>query len=71
MEFCAAGSIIDLIKITKKNLNEEQIATILLTTLKGILYLHNSKKIHRDIKAGNILLDRFGNVKLSDFGVTA
>lgn len=71
MEYCAAGSAIDLIKITKKQLNEYEIASILKAALKGLDYLHFNKKIHRDIKAGNILLDERGNVKLADFGVSA
>ena len=71
MEYCAAGSVIDLLKITKKKLCEEEIAAILYYALKGIEYLHANKKIHRDIKAGNILLDHNGNAKLADFGVSA
>ena len=50
MEYCAAGSIIDIIRITKKSLDENQISTILHMALKGLEYLHESKKIHRDIK---------------------
>lgn len=71
IEYCAAGSVIDLIRITKTQLTEPQIAVVLYYALKGIEYLHENKKIHRDIKAGNILLDDQGFGKLADFGVSA
>ena len=71
MEYCAIGSILDLMQVTQKPLNEYQIGSILSMTLKGLEYLHKNKKIHRDIKAGNILLDHKGNIKLADFGVSA
>lgn len=71
MEFCLGGSVVDLMRITQRSLSEPEIATILYQVLLGIDYLHQNKKIHRDIKAGNILLDANGCVKLADFGVAA
>ncbi|XP_056885296.1 serine/threonine-protein kinase 4-like isoform X2 [Takifugu flavidus] len=69
MEYCGAGSVADIIRIRNKTLAEEEIATILQSTLKGLEYLHFMRKIHRDIKAGNILLNAEGQAKLADFGV--
>ncbi|KAK5873119.1 hypothetical protein PBY51_013761 [Eleginops maclovinus] len=69
MEYCGAGSVSDIIRLRNKTINEEEAAAILQCTLKGLEYLHFMRKIHRDIKAGNILLNNEGQAKLADFGV--
>ncbi|KAJ8982999.1 hypothetical protein NQ317_014294 [Molorchus minor] len=69
MEYCGAGSVSDIIRLRKKALTECEIATILSDALRGLEYLHSNRKIHRDIKAGNILLNSDGHAKLADFGV--
>ncbi|CAG0883724.1 unnamed protein product [Darwinula stevensoni] len=69
MEYCGAGSVSDIMRLRKKTLSEDEIATVLSDVLKGLEYLHLRRKIHRDIKAGNILLNSEGHAKLADFGV--
>jgi serine/threonine protein kinase len=71
MEYCSGGSICDLMSICEKTLSEEQIQVVLKFALRGLAYLHKQKKIHRDIKSGNILLTSEGDCKLADFGVSA
>ncbi len=64
MEYCGGGSVSDIMRLRKKTLTEDEISTILKDTLMGLEYLHERRKIHRDIKAGNILLNNEGHAKL-------
>ncbi|XP_030064640.1 serine/threonine-protein kinase TAO2 isoform X3 [Microcaecilia unicolor] len=67
MEYCL-GSASDLLEVHKKPLQEVEIAAITHGALQGLAYLHSHNMIHRDVKAGNILLTEPGLVKLGDFG---
>ncbi|XP_054816275.1 uncharacterized protein LOC129316054 [Prosopis cineraria] len=70
MEYMAGGSVADLLQ-SGPPLDEMSIASILRDLLHAIDYLHSEGKIHRDIKAANILLTESGDVKVADFGVSA
>jgi len=70
--YLSAGSCLNLMKYAYPDGFEELvIATILKQTLQGLDYLHKNKLIHRDVKAGNLLIDEDGLVRLGDFGVSS
>lgn len=71
MEYCSLGSLRDIIETrTVPFTDENQLKYIAFNTLKGLLYLHHSNIVHRDLKAANILLNESGHVKLCDFGIS-
>ncbi|XP_062010135.1 serine/threonine-protein kinase BLUS1 [Rosa rugosa] len=72
MPYMAGGSCLHIMKTSfPEGFEEPVIATLLHEVLKALVYLHAHGHIHRDVKAGNILIDSNGAVKLADFGVSA
>ena len=68
MEYCAAGSVLNCMRICDHTLTENQIGAVVHNTLMGLDFIHSHQKIHRDIKAGNILINDDGHCKI-DFGM--
>ncbi|KAG2710395.1 hypothetical protein I3843_04G024800 [Carya illinoinensis] len=72
MPYMSGGSCLHIMKSGyPEGFEEPVIATLLREVLKALVYLHHHGYIHRDVKAGNILIDSNGAVKLADFGVSA
>uniref|UniRef100_A0A672H1E9 non-specific serine/threonine protein kinase n=1 Tax=Salarias fasciatus TaxID=181472 RepID=A0A672H1E9_SALFA len=71
IEFCPGGAVDATMLELDRGLTEPQIKVVCRQMLEALVYLHSMKIIHRDLKAGNILLMLDGDIKLADFGVSA
>uniref|UniRef100_A0A7N8YPV3 non-specific serine/threonine protein kinase n=1 Tax=Mastacembelus armatus TaxID=205130 RepID=A0A7N8YPV3_9TELE len=71
IEFCPGGAVDATMLELDRGLAEPQIKVVCRQMLEALSYLHSMKIIHRDLKAGNILLMLDGDIKLADFGVSA
>lgn len=67
IEYCDGGAVDSIMTELEKPLNEPQIAYVCQNMSKGLQFLHKSHIIHRDLKAGNVLLTMAGGVKLGKF----
>jgi serine/threonine kinase 38 len=68
MEFLAGGDLMTLL-MRKDVLSEEESRFYIAETILAIESVHKHNYIHRDLKPDNILLDKDGHVKLTDFGL--
>ena len=71
MEYLSKGSLYHVLHDDKETLPWNPIRwSIALDVGKGLMYLHNQKIIHRDLKSLNVLLDPQYQAKISDFGLS-
>ncbi len=68
MEYLPGGDLMNLF-IKKDTLTEEEAKFYICEIILAIESIHNLNCIHRDIKPDNILIDKTGHIKLSDFGL--
>ena len=69
MEYAKGGTLRKLIS-DKGALCEKDVSKYCQQILEGLVYVHEMKVIHRDLKCANVLLDDFCNCKLADFGIS-
>jgi hypothetical protein len=72
MEYMDGGCLTEILEqFDNVRMTEAQIGYVSIEVLKGLQYIHQHRRIHRDIKSDNILMNMRGEVKLADFGYAA
>ncbi|KAL6985746.1 mitogen-activated protein kinase kinase [Sarracenia purpurea var. burkii] len=69
MEYMEAGSLHDVLRF-RQTLPEKTISGIARRVLEGLNYLQGIQVVHRDIKPSNLLINKEGEIKIADFGVS-
>lgn len=70
MELCSKNSLRVLMQQANRPLDEHETAYVMKSILEGLRFLKEHHIVHRDIKAGNILVTDEGAVKIADFGIS-
>ncbi|KAL5229275.1 hypothetical protein ABZP36_017540 [Zizania latifolia] len=70
LEFVNGGELFDKIAV-KGKLSEHEGRRLFQQLIDGVSYCHDKGVYHRDLKPENVLVDRRGNIKISDFGLSA
>eukprot|EP00039_Didymoeca_costata_P022449 m.4533 g.4533 ORF g.4533 m.4533 type:complete len:630 (+) comp3010_c0_seq1:293-2182(+) len=70
LEVCASQTMMELHK-RRRTLTEPEVRFYLKQTVEGTQYMHSRKIIHRDLKLGNLFLDKNLQIKIGDFGLAA
>ena len=70
MEYVPGGTLGDLLN-QKKELPWENAVDLAIQMCEGLQYAHERGVTHRDVKPGNFLLTKSGQIKLSDFGLAS
>lgn len=74
MEYMNGGCLTHVLEFFQKRrllLEEPHIAYVLREVLRGLAHMHGLRRLHRDLKSDNILIDTAGGVRLADFGFCA
>lgn len=67
MEFCEKGDLRKFLK--RRPLKEQHVKKLMIQLVNGMQYMHNNNIYHRDLKPQNILIDKYYNLKITDFGL--
>ncbi|KAL3812209.1 hypothetical protein ACJIZ3_013477 [Penstemon smallii] len=70
LEYVNGGELFDKIA-SKGKLSESQGRKLFQQLIDGVCYCHNKGVFHRDLKLENVLIDANGNIKITDFGLSA
>ncbi|XP_059431758.1 LOW QUALITY PROTEIN: CBL-interacting serine/threonine-protein kinase 24-like [Corylus avellana] len=70
LEFVTGGELFDKI-VHQGKLPENECRRYFQQLIDAVAHCHNKGVYHRDLKPENLLLDAYGNLKVSDFGLSA
>ena len=69
IDYCPGGDLLNFLD-NKDTLSEEEAKFYIAEIILGVDALHKNKCIHRDIKPENIFIDKYGHLKIGDFGLS-
>lgn len=68
LDYCPGGDLADFL-VSQPPLREQQVANVFRQIVTAIAFVHSHSVAHRDLKPQNILITKFPNVKVTDFGL--